>query len=224
MSRLLYLTELPRPGRPGVRHQSPFTESNRRPSPYHGDALPTELKGQRPGPKRSERQRRSLHEAPGRFSRPDARPPPVSRPTRDVGNIYWLGDTRAGFVGCTTGVYTTVSTERFFMTRAGSMPTGTAAPGRASIAARTLRTDNWRKAPLLTFTLLSIWVLYALVRTVSQRAYFVAAVPLPVAVLLAVRERVVPDRTRVTSAPGSATSRRSSRWRCSCCRSCSASG
>src|SRR3954466_12206020 len=25
--------------------QSPFTESNRRPSPYHGDALPTELKG-----------------------------------------------------------------------------------------------------------------------------------------------------------------------------------
>src|SRR5689334_17232389 len=26
--------------------QSPFTESNRRPSPYHGDALPTELKGQ----------------------------------------------------------------------------------------------------------------------------------------------------------------------------------
>src|SRR5690606_12058542 len=24
---------------------SPFTESNRRPSPYHGDALPTELKG-----------------------------------------------------------------------------------------------------------------------------------------------------------------------------------
>ena len=64
------------------------------------------------------------------------------------------------------------------MTRAGSMPTksmqsGTAAPGRASIAARTLRTDNWRRAPLLTFTLLSIWVLYALVRTVSQRAYFV---------------------------------------------------
>jgi hypothetical protein len=53
------------------------------------------------------------------------------------------------------------------------MPNGTAAPGRASIAARTLRTDNWRRAPLLTFTLLSIWVLYALVRTVSQRAYFV---------------------------------------------------
>src|SRR3954462_11487130 len=27
---------------------SPFTESNRRPSPYHGDALPTELKGPDP--------------------------------------------------------------------------------------------------------------------------------------------------------------------------------
>ena len=26
-------------------YPSPFTESNRRPSPYHGDALPTELKG-----------------------------------------------------------------------------------------------------------------------------------------------------------------------------------
>src|SRR5262252_500960 len=26
--------------------ESPLTESNRRPSPYHGDALPTELRGQ----------------------------------------------------------------------------------------------------------------------------------------------------------------------------------
>ena len=31
------------------------------------------------------------------------------------------------------------------------MPTGTGAPGRAAIPARTLRTDNWRKAPLITF-------------------------------------------------------------------------
>src|SRR4051794_27851341 len=44
MSRLLCLAELLRPG--GV--PSPFTESNRRPSPYHGDALPTELKGRAP--------------------------------------------------------------------------------------------------------------------------------------------------------------------------------
>jgi hypothetical protein len=51
--------------------------------------------------------------------------------------------------------------------------TGVRTPGRASIAARTLRTDRWWLAPLLTFSGLSIWVLYALVRTVSQRAYFV---------------------------------------------------
>jgi hypothetical protein len=62
------------------------------------------------------------------------------------------------------------------VTRAAkSMPVGTAAPGRASIPQRTLRTDNWWRAPLLTFVLLSIWVLYALVRTVSQRAYFAGA-------------------------------------------------
>src|SRR4051794_27621619 len=54
MSRLLCQTELPRRGGPGtaaagaVRNpQSPLTESNRRPSPYHGDALPTELRGRR---------------------------------------------------------------------------------------------------------------------------------------------------------------------------------
>jgi hypothetical protein len=50
---------------------------------------------------------------------------------------------------------------------------GTAAPGRASIRERTLRTDRWWQAPLLTFVLLSAWVLYALVRTASQGAYFV---------------------------------------------------
>ncbi len=54
------------------------------------------------------------------------------------------------------------------------MQEGVAAPGRASIAERTLRTDRWWQAPLLTFVLLSTWVLYALVRTASQGAYFVA--------------------------------------------------
>jgi hypothetical protein len=52
--------------------------------------------------------------------------------------------------------------------------TGVHAPGRAQIAARTLRTDNWRKAPSLTVVLLSAWVLYAVVRTATQSAYFVA--------------------------------------------------
>src|SRR3712207_5820429 len=55
MSRLLYQAELHRrvTARSGLSTgpvvvlvpTSPFTESNRRPSPYHGDALPTELKG-----------------------------------------------------------------------------------------------------------------------------------------------------------------------------------
>ena len=55
---------------------------------------------------------------------------------------------------------------------AGS-PQGVGAPGRARIAARTLRTDRWWFEPALTFTLLTLWLLYALVRTASQRAYFV---------------------------------------------------
>jgi hypothetical protein len=61
------------------------------------------------------------------------------------------------------------------MTRASSVPTGTASPGRASIPEKTLRTDNWRKAPTVTFILLSAWVLYALVRTVWQSAYFASS-------------------------------------------------
>ena len=52
------------------------------------------------------------------------------------------------------------------------MVNGVAAPGRASIPARTLRTDNWRKAPVVTFILLSSWVLYATLRTIWQAAYF----------------------------------------------------
>src|SRR4051812_36053706 len=55
-----------------------------------------------------------------------------------------------------------------------SMPVGTNAPGRASIPVRTLRTDKWWRAPLITFLLLSGWVLYAVIRTASQRAYFAA--------------------------------------------------
>jgi hypothetical protein len=53
---------------------------------------------------------------------------------------------------------------------------GTGAPGRANIPARTLRTDNWRKAPSITFVLLTTWVLYAGVRTIWHwnTAYFAA--------------------------------------------------
>lgn len=51
--------------------------------------------------------------------------------------------------------------------------TGVFSPGRARLSERTLRTDGWRKAPMVTVVLLSAWVLYALVRTLTQRAYFV---------------------------------------------------
>src|SRR4051794_28107675 len=53
--------------------QSPFTESNRRPSPYHGDALPTELKGH------SDWASRTL---------PDVRRPPRRGPPRARG--HWM--------------------------------------------------------------------------------------------------------------------------------------
>ncbi len=56
---------------------------------------------------------------------------------------------------------------------AASGQTGVAGPRRAAIGARTLRTDRWWLQPTVTFTLLVIWLLYALIRTASQRAYFV---------------------------------------------------
>jgi hypothetical protein len=59
------------------------------------------------------------------------------------------------------------------VTRARSLPVGTGAPGRASLPERTLRTDRWWQEPTLTVVFLSIWVIYALLRTASQRAYFV---------------------------------------------------
>jgi hypothetical protein len=59
------------------------------------------------------------------------------------------------------------------LARTDSASGGTDAPGRPRIAERTLRTDRWWQAPLTTFALLSAWVLYSVIRTASQRAYFV---------------------------------------------------
>jgi hypothetical protein len=44
---------------------------------------------------------------------------------------------------------------------------------RAAIAAKTLRTDRWWLAPLLTVTLLTLWVAYATVRAFMQKWYWV---------------------------------------------------
>src|SRR5580704_9292043 len=74
----------------GAATWSPLTESNRRPSPYHGDALPTELRGRRrcaasPGQASAAPRQESIHDEacrgpPGPGSgRPWAsRPPPVA--------------------------------------------------------------------------------------------------------------------------------------------------
>ena len=44
---------------------------------------------------------------------------------------------------------------------------------RAQISARTLRTDNWLKAPRVTAALLTIWVAYAIVRVFMGAYYWV---------------------------------------------------
>jgi hypothetical protein len=44
---------------------------------------------------------------------------------------------------------------------------------RAAIAARTLRADRWWLAPLLTVSLLTLWVAYATVRAFMQKWYYV---------------------------------------------------
>src|SRR2546429_4631682 len=56
------------------------------------------------------------------------------------------------------------------MTTTATMP---AAPRpRAEIPAKTLRTDRWWLAPLLTFLGLTAWVAYATVRVFMQKWYF----------------------------------------------------
>ena len=46
---------------------------------------------------------------------------------------------------------------------------------RAQIAERTLRTDPWWKAPRITATLLTIWVIYAMVHVFVGHGYWVAS-------------------------------------------------
>jgi hypothetical protein len=57
------------------------------------------------------------------------------------------------------------------MTTTATRPGG--APSRASIAARTLRTDRWWFAPLITVIGLSAWLLYGLVRIYMHKWYWV---------------------------------------------------
>ena len=58
-------------------------------------------------------------------------------------------------------------------TPAGSAPPSRRPDGRAAIAARTLRTDNWRKAPVLTVVLLTAWIVISVVRVYMRQWYWV---------------------------------------------------
>jgi hypothetical protein len=56
---------------------------------------------------------------------------------------------------------------------ATQLEAGVSAPGRAPIGVETLRKDNWKKSPLLTFIGLSAFVLFGFIRTATQSAYFI---------------------------------------------------
>ena len=56
---------------------------------------------------------------------------------------------------------------------ATKLEVGVGTPGRAPIAAATLRKDNWKKSPIWTFIGLSAFVLYGLIRTSSQSDFWV---------------------------------------------------
>ena len=57
------------------------------------------------------------------------------------------------------------------MTSTATRPRG--ARARAAIAAKTLRTDRWWFAPLITVIGLSAWVAYATVRVFMHKWYWV---------------------------------------------------
>ena len=50
---------------------------------------------------------------------------------------------------------------------------GVGAPGRAEIAAKTLRTDRWWLQPLITFTVLVLFIIYSTIRAFMGRDFFV---------------------------------------------------
>src|SRR3954467_9801719 len=59
------------------------------------------------------------------------------------------------------------------MTTTAPAPAGTGAPGRARIAARSLRTDNWWIQPAVTVTVLVAFIIYSTFRAFEDAHYFV---------------------------------------------------
>ncbi len=54
-----------------------------------------------------------------------------------------------------------------------TVPAGTASPGRATIPARTLRTDRWWLQPLITVVVLVLFIVYSTARAFENAHYFV---------------------------------------------------
>ena len=77
---------------------------------------------------------------------------------------------------------------------------GVFSPARAQIPQRTLRTDRWWLSPLRVDLGFAAFVIYATVRAFQQDNFFVAEVPLPDAVLLAVRQQGVRRGQRLLAA------------------------
>jgi hypothetical protein len=60
------------------------------------------------------------------------------------------------------------------MTTTAPAPAGTGAPGRARIAARSLRTDRWWVQPAITVAVLVAFIIYSTFRAFENANYFVA--------------------------------------------------
>ncbi|MEV0692977.1 hypothetical protein [Streptomyces sp. NPDC050388] len=58
------------------------------------------------------------------------------------------------------------------METADGAPAGIRSPGRAAITARTLRRDRWWAYPLITFTVLALFVAYATCAAPANRDYY----------------------------------------------------
>ena len=99
------------------------------------------------------------------------------------------------------------------MTARAAQPAGVRSPGRASIVARTLRTDRWWAYPTATFTVLLAFVGYATYAAIADRDYYAAPYISPFySPCLSFHCGTVPGsaarRTWAGSAPGGSSPRR----------------
>src|SRR5207237_10677778 len=92
----------------------------------------------------------------------------------------WTPSTRASAVGSEPGsrkdlgegTVTVTSRNAPVKTSERTAPAGVGAPGRARLDIRTLRTDRWWLQPLITFTVLVAFIIYATIRAFMNKYYF----------------------------------------------------